>query len=121
MEDRKFVLPTTNPLTAEEMEEDTDPPDQVSEPPQPARAEGEEEAETTEVTESQEACPSPATTQSTGASSCAAQTAWQEGKSETVQRPNRRRGATDKDRPRKKGDKSKHRGKMVPTPVNPRG
>ena len=55
MKDGKFVLPTTNPLPVEEMEEDTAPPDQVSEPPWPTPAEGEEEAGIANVATPQEA------------------------------------------------------------------
>ena len=122
MKDGKFVLQTTNPLPVEEMEEDTAPPDQESESPQPAPAQGEEMAEATEEAEPQDAVPSLATMQSAGASSYAAQTARRGGKPGSARRTCRRRGVTDKDRPKKnKTDKSKHRGRAVPTPANPRG
>ena len=121
MKDGKFVLPTTNPLPVEDMEEDNAPPDQESEAPQPTPAEGEEAAGETKVAELQDTTPAVATTQSAGTSSCAAQKARRGGKTGVVRRTNRRRGATDKDRPKKKTDKSKHRGRTVPTSTKPKG
>ena len=38
-----------------------------------------------------------------------------------ARRTSQRKGATGKDRLKKKADKSKHNGRTVPTPANPRG
>ena len=121
MKDGKFVLPTTKPLPVEKMEGDTAPHDQASEPPQPTPAGGQEAAGGTEVAEPQDAVPAPATTQSAGTSSCAAQKARRGGKAGAARRTSRKRGATDMDRSKKTTDRPTHRERVVPTSAKPKG